>query len=170
MYLTLTLLFDNINVRIQTIIKIARTMLIVQCLSATDKEYYVCFTWYFFIPHIYFVICVWIIFSLVEFSTTDKMDPIPLLFLIFIIFMMSTIQLNDAKNCSIQYPFQWNTNQQKCHPYDYCLTFDDSRWQTIQFSTKNAYRLKKKSTTQNHFDLESEYKTDSIWLEFWNCN
>lgn len=96
------------------------------------------------------------------------MDRIPWLFLIIIV--MTTIQLNIAENCTIQYPFQWNTELGKCHPYDYCLAFDDRRWQTMQFATKTAYRLNGKSTAQNHFDLESECGTDAILLEFLHFN
>lgn len=89
---------------------------------------------------------------------------ISLLFLLFIV--ISSIQLNDAENCVIQYPFQWILKSPKCHPYDYCLAFDEHRWQNIQFATKTAYRLNGKPTMQNHFDLESEYKTDSILVKY----
>lgn len=78
-----------------------------------------------------------------------------LIILIFIVINLS-IQLNVAENCVFEYPFQWDVKLPKCHPYDYCLAFDEHRWQNIQFATKTAYRLNEKSTTQNHFDVESE--------------
>lgn len=74
-----------------------------------------------------------------------------LLFLIFIVIL--TIQSTIAENCIFQYPFQWKLH--KCHPYDYCLAFDEHRWQTIQFATKTAYRLNNKNSQQNHFNLKS---------------
>lgn len=81
-----------------------------------------------------------------------------LLFSIFIV--ISTIQLNAAENCVLQYPFQWILKSSKCHSYDYCLAFDEHRWQTIQFATKTAYPLNGKPTMQSHFDLESKCNTD----------
>lgn len=82
------------------------------------------------------------------------MNPISLL--VSIVVVVFSIKSNVAENCVFQHPFQSFQKPSKCHPYDYCLAFDEHRWQTVQFATKTAYRLHEKSLEKNHFEMKSK--------------
>lgn len=94
----------------------------------------------------------------------DKMNHNSLLFLTFC--GISSIQSDLVENCVFQNPFRWIPKLPKCHPYDYCLAFDEHRWQSIEFATKTAYRLNENSTAE-HFEVKSEYNRNQFSYYSW---
>lgn len=94
------------------------------------------------------------------------MNCVSWLFLLFIVILtIHSDVIGRAQHCVFEYPFRWIAKKPTCQPYDYCLAFDDQQWRTLQFATKTAYHLNRKSSENLlDFGVKSEYAIQQFKL------
>lgn len=77
------------------------------------------------------------------------------LFLLSIFLLEADTKSNERLTC--ENPLNYWTNEFPiCHLYDYCVTLDENRSQSFQFSTKTGYRIINSHDLPNDFEIQSE--------------
>lgn len=79
-------------------------------------------------------------------------------FLLTIFFVKSEVEITAAHSCKKE-SFFWTNELPTCNQNEYCLTLDEDRSHTTQFSTKTGYRIKESHDFErNDFEVESEFE------------